>query len=51
MKVREAKKLLKAEIDEVHPTRKRYTMVVWKKKDKVFLCQTLHGQRIKIFYN
>ncbi len=47
--VKRAKQFLKNEIDDLHPTRKRYTMIRWDKKNKSFLVDTIHSQRIRIF--
>jgi hypothetical protein len=47
--VKRAKKFLKNEMDILHPNKKRYTMIRWNKKRKIFLVDTMHGQRISIF--
>jgi hypothetical protein len=47
--VKRAKQFLKSEMDYLHPTKKRYTMIRWDKKKKSFLVETLSGQRVRIF--
>lgn len=47
--VKVAKKFLKVEMDTLNPSKKAYTWVKWDNKRKSFLCDTRHGQRVRIF--
>ena len=50
MSVREAKKILKAEKDNVYKHKNRYKSIKWNNKRKVFLCDTIWGQKELIVF-
>lgn len=49
MKVRVAKKILKSQKDTVYTDLLRYKSIKWNRKRKLFLCDTIWGQREVIF--